>query len=194
MWQLPEVPEEILPILKHRVHVIQQITDDLKGYYPKTVLLFGSMARYLAGDRSGHFPNDIDLLVVGDNPPLAVESKDYGCMVEVNLFKIHQLTEIAKSLRYDTKPVALSKLYGKNLFKKHARDVIAACLLLGPAYNEFGIEQIEIDGLRDKRDYSVHHVLSGKAWWERICTYAKERRGPVKRFSDKIVENYEFQA
>jgi hypothetical protein len=115
-------------------------------------------------------------------------------MVEVNLFKIHQLTEIAKSLRYDTKPVALSKLYGKNLFKKHARDVIAACLLLGPAYNEFGIEQIEIDGLRDKRDYSVHHVLSGKAWWERICTYAKERRGPLKRFSDKIVENYEFQA
>ena len=77
--------------------------------------------------------------------------------------------------------------------KQHSKDVIAACLLLGPDYNQFGIEQIEIDDLPDPRDYSVHKVWHGVKWWEKLSRYAKNRRGPLKRFSDKIVRQYEFE-
>jgi hypothetical protein len=35
-------------------------------------------------------------------------------------------------------------------------------------------------------------VLTGDRWWERLCGYAKERRGPLMRFTDKIVRNYDF--
>jgi hypothetical protein len=76
--------------------------------------------------------------------------------------------------------------------KQHSIDVIAACLLLGSRYNEFGIEQIEIDGLIDKRDYSMHRVLQGEDWWNRLRNYALERRGPWRRFADRMVQNEEF--
>ena len=72
-------------------------------------------------------------------------------------------------------------------------DVIVAAMLLGPAYNEFGIEQIDIDGLTDTRDYSIHRVLTGDAWWQRLRRYACERRGPLMRFTDKIAHNYAFE-
>jgi hypothetical protein len=107
---------------------------------------------------------------------------------------IYQFVDIARSLRYDSKAVALSKLYGSVLAKQHAKNVIAACLLLGASYNDFGIEQIEVEVGVDKRDYSIHRVLVGKQWWRRISDYARERRGPLKRFSDKLVSQYEFDA
>ena len=71
--------------------------------------------------------------------------------------------------------------------------VIAAAMMLGPAYGEFGIEQIEINGIIDTRDYSIHRVLMGGGWWARLCRYAAERRGPLMRFTDKMVRNYEFE-
>ncbi len=168
------------------------ITEDLKAYYPKAVLLFGSFARWLAGEKSDTPPNDMDLLIIGNSRPFEVEKKDYGVAVEFNRLMVDQMVGIAKSLRYDSKVAALSKLYSKNVVKQHSIDVIAACLLLGPMYNEFGIEQIEINGVVDKRDYSVHRVLSGEAWWNRLRAYALERRGPWKRYTDRMIQNEEF--
>jgi hypothetical protein len=171
---------------------IARMAEDVKDYHPKTVLLFGSLARWLAGLKAERLPNDMDILIVGNNPPFKVEKKDYGVAVQLNRMTNDQMVAIAKSLRYDSKVSALSKLYSKNVVKQHSIDVIAACLLLGPGYNDFGIEQIEVDGIIDKRDYSVHQVVFGKEWWERLRAYATERRGPWKRFSDKMVQNEDF--
>ena len=171
---------------------LEIIAEDLKEYYPKAVLLFGSLARWLAGEIADRPPNDVDLLIIGNSRPFKVEKKDYGVSVELNRLTVDQMVGIAKSLRYDTKVAALSKLYSKNVVKQHSVDVIAASLLLGPSYNEFGIEQIEIDGLIDKRDYSVHKVILGENWWTRLREYALERRGPWKRFTDRMIQNEEF--
>jgi predicted nucleotidyltransferase len=178
--------------IQHYIKAMENITEDLKEYYPKTVLLFGSLARWMAGEHSDHPPNDMDLLIVCNSRPFKVEKKDYGVAVELNRLMVDQMVGIAKSLRYDTKVTALSKLYSKNVVKQHSIDVIAACLLLGFRYNEFGIEQIEINGLIDKRDYSIHKVLLGENWWNRLRNYAIERRGPWKRYTDRMVQNEEF--
>ena len=121
-------------------HALEVIAEDLKEYYPKTVLLFGSLARWLAGEIADRPPNDMDLLIVGNSRPFKVEKKDYGVSVQLNRLMVDQMVGIAKSLRYDTKVAALSKLYSKNVVKQHSIDVIAASLLLGPGYNDFGIE------------------------------------------------------
>jgi predicted nucleotidyltransferase len=179
--------------IENRLAAVGQAAEDLRKYHPRAVVLFGSMARCLAGVETENIPNDIDLMVVGDNPPLAVEQKNYGYVLELHRFWVHQFVEIAKSLRYDSKPVALSKLYGSVLAKQHAKNVIAACLLLGSSYNDFGIEQIEVETGIDQRDYSMHRVVVGKQWWADISAYARERRGPLKRFSDKLVSQYDFE-
>ncbi len=172
---------------------LHQLAEDVAEYYPKTVLLFGSLARWLAGVQVEKLPNDMDILVVGNTSPFKVERKDYGAPMQLNRLSVDQTVAIAKSLRYDSKVAALSKLYSKNLVKQHSIDVIAACLMLGPNYNDFGIQQIEVDGIIDKRDYCVHRVLFGEQWWSRLRAYARERRGPWKRFSDRIVYNEEFE-
>jgi hypothetical protein len=172
---------------------IERIKADLKDYHPKALLLFGSLARRLAGDPGDHLPNDVDLLVVTNNTPFMVMKADYGCTVELHSFPVDRIVGIAKSLRYDSRPVALSKLYSRVLAKEHAIDVIAAAMMLGSAYGDFGIEQIEINGITDTRDYSIKRVLMGEAWWRRLCRYASERRGPLMRFTDKIVRNYDFE-
>jgi hypothetical protein len=167
--------------------ILADIVGDLKRHHPKVVLLFGSMARMLTGMVAVPPPNDIDLLAVGDQIPAFLETKDYGFPTELIRMRTRTLTEIARSLRYDSRPVALAKLYGHQLAKQHAIPVIAACLLLGETYRSFGIEQIELDGREDKRDYSVHQVLLGQAWWRQLVAYTRERRGPLKRLSDKMV-------
>jgi predicted nucleotidyltransferase len=190
--QIQTIPENIESKIQRYNKAMESITEDLKEYYPKAVLLFGSLARWLSGERSDHPPNDIDLLIVSNSRPFKVEKTDYGVAVQLNRLMADQMIGIAKSLRYDIKVTALSKLYSKNVVKQHSIDVIAACLLLGPRYNEFGIEQIEINGLIDKRDYSIHKVLLGENWWNRLRDYALERRGPWKRFADRMVRNEEF--
>lgn len=172
---------------------LRKLTNDLTAYHPNAVLLFGSMARYLAGYSLDAVPRDVDILMVGNNVPFEVESKDYGCDIELHIFKNEDIINTAKSLRYDAKPIALSKLYLKVVMKNHSRDIIAACLLLGPAYNDFGIEQIEVDSLIDPRDYSAHKILYGEKWWWYLSEYARERRGALKRFSDKIAGRFEFE-
>jgi hypothetical protein len=179
--------------LQAMLTAMERITTDIKDYHPRVLLLFGSFARYLAGDPGDHLPNDLDLLVVTDNIPFTVMNNDYGCALELHRFTVNRIVGIARSLRYNSRPVALAKLYGRVLARKHSIDVIAAAMLLGPTYGNFGIEQIEIDGITDTRDYSIHRVLTGKAWWERLRHYAKQRRGPLLRFTDRIVRDDVFQ-
>ncbi len=179
--------------IESKQNAVRELTNDLTAYHPNAVLLFGSMARYLAGYSLDAVPRDVDILMVGNNVPFDSESKEYGCNIELHIFKNEDIINIAKSLRYDAKPIALSKLYSKVILKNHSRDLIAACLLLGPAYNDFGIEQIEVDSLIDQRDYSAHKILYGEKWWWYLTEYARERRGALKRFSDKIVGRYEFE-
>ena len=179
--------------LEHNSPLVRQMAIDAEAYYPKAVVLFGSFARCWAGEDTGRLPRDADLLVVGSNNPFAVVQNDYGLKTELFFFHTDDIITIAKSLRYDSKPVMLSKLYSKNIAKQHARDVIAACLLLGPVYTEYGIQQIDIEGRTDKRDYSVHRVLTGRKWWNALSAYARERRGPLKHLSDKIVANDVFK-
>jgi hypothetical protein len=175
--------------LQSMLSAITRITADMKDYHPKALLLFGSFARYLAGEPADHLPNDLDLLAITNNSPFKVTNSDYGCPVELHRFTVDRIVGIARSLRYDSRPVALSKLYGRVLVKKHAIDVIAAAMMLGPTYKEFGIEQIEINGITDRRDYSIHRVLTGETWWKRLSRYAAQRRGPLMRFSDKLARN-----
>ncbi len=158
----------------------------MRAYHPKALILFGSFARYLIDGPTDHMPNDLDLLVVTANLPFMVTHTDYGCPIELHRFTVDRMVGIARSLRYDSRPVALSKLYGRNVMQRHAIDVIAAAMMLGPNYGDFGIEQIEVNGHSDPRDYSVHRVLTGKRWWTRLCDYATQRRGPLLRFSDKL--------
>lgn len=179
--------------LKPMLSAMEQISADMKDYHPKVLLLFGSLARYLAGDPGDHLPNDLDLLVITNNTPFMVMNSEYGCALELHSFTVDRIVGIARSLRYDSRPVALSKLYSRVLVRKHAIDVIAAAMMLGPGYGQYGIEQIEIKGIIDTRDYSIHRVLMGDGWWGRLCRYAAERRGPLMRFTDKIVRNYDFE-
>ncbi|MBL0714401.1 MAG: nucleotidyltransferase domain-containing protein [Desulfosarcina sp.] len=178
--------------LQDKLEALPRITRDLKVYHPRAIVLFGSLARHLQALPLDHAPKDIDILVVGDNVPPAAEKKNYEAPLELLRFRLHPFIELARSLRYDPKPMALTRLYGNQLARRHARNVIAACLLLGPAYSRFGIEQIEVGSLADPRDYSVHRVLHGDRWWRHISDFACERRGPIKRFSDKIAGRDQF--
>ncbi|MEJ2639329.1 MAG: hypothetical protein P8010_07115 [Desulfosarcinaceae bacterium] len=180
----PDDTAEALAICRS---VVDDIAKRLPDYYPKTALVFGSLARLRAGLAVDHFPRDIDILLVGDNKPFELIQREYAHPVEWHCYRTEEILGVARCLRYDPRPLALARLYSRNVVKQHARDVIAACLLLGPGYGEFGIEQIEIDGLADTRDYSVHQVLLGERWWLRLCAYARHRRGPLLRFSDKMV-------
>jgi hypothetical protein len=174
--------------------ILDGITADLVAYYPKALILFGSMARWFAGSEAAALPNDIDVLMIGGNlPPVAVEARDYGFQLELHRLSEYQIVEIARSLRYDVRALALSKLYSKVLAKSHAIDVIAAAMLLGSEYRRFGIEQIEIDGIEDRRDYSIHMALYGGKWWRQLADYARNRRGPIKRLRDKLLWQDRFQ-
>jgi hypothetical protein len=64
--------------------------------------------------------------------PVHGNETDYGCAVELHSFTVDRIVGIARSLRYDSRPVALSKLYGRVLAREHAIDVIAAAMMLGP--------------------------------------------------------------
>jgi predicted nucleotidyltransferase len=180
--------------LKTKLAILPEIIRELETYHPLAVVLFGSLARHLHGLPLDHDPKDIDMLVVGDNVTPTVGRKYSGIPLELLRFRCHPFVTIARSLRYDPKPLVLTRLYGDQLARQHARNIIAACLLLGTGYRHFGIEQIEIDGLEDPRDYSVHEVLAGEEWWRQISSFARERRGPLKRFSDKIAGRDQFVA
>lgn len=172
---------------------LQQLTDDLCACYPRSVLLFGSAVAYVQDSPPGRPPNDLDILLIGDNPLIGIRLEGPGPPVELHRFSTGQATAIARSLRYDCRAVALAKLYTKNVARQHARDVILASMLLGPAYKAFGIEQIDIGGLPDPRDYSRHLVLYGHDWWQRLSEWACQRRTFFQRLADKAMQADRFQ-
>jgi hypothetical protein len=164
---------------------LARIAAESRDCHPKAVLLFGSAAAFLENPLPEVFPHDLDILLVSNNTPQLFWD-DIRPPVELHRYRVEEMIGIARSLRYDIKALAVSKLYAKNVIKQHARDVIAASLLLGPDYNDFGIQQIEIDGRTDGRDYSLHKVLAGDSWWRRLTRWARQRRGPLMRMSDKL--------
>ena len=133
--------------------LLEEVTGKLSACYPKAVLLFGSAVAFLENPDANPVPNDLDILLVTDNPLLDITLEGLDPPVELHRFHSHEVSVVARSLRYDSRAVAISKLYAKNVAKQHARDVILASILLGPSYNDFGIEQIDIQGRIDTRDY-----------------------------------------
>ncbi len=154
---------------------------------PKVITLFGSTVPYLDGVADTRPPNDLDILLVGDFLMASPDAPVSPLPVELHPFRTEEMISIAHTLRYSPKPLALSRLYGKAVVKQHSRNIIAACLLLGPSYRNFGIEQIDVDGLEDTRDYSRHRVLHGRDWWRRLQAFARRRRNVFEHMADKIV-------
>lgn len=167
--------------------VLANVVKALAGYYPKAVLLFGSGVAFLQDPLENPAPRDLDILLVTDNPLVDIRLEDIEPPVELHRFRSDEVCTVARSLRYDRRPVALAKLYTKNVVKQHARDVILASILLGPSYNAFGIEQIEVGARIDTRDYSSHMVLYGHAWWRQLTEWARRRRTLFERLADKLV-------
>jgi hypothetical protein len=167
--------------------MLDKLAKDLADCYPKAVLLFGSSVAFLHDPLANPAPHDLDILLVADNPLVGVQFEDISPPVELHRFRSEEVCAVARSLRYDNKAVALGKLYAKNVVKQHARDVILACILLGPSYNAFGIEQIEVGSRIDARDYSRHMVLYGHGWWWQLTEWARHRRSLFERLADKMV-------
>jgi len=184
---------DVDPRLRRHMAALRRLTRELAAGHARSVLLFGSTARRLIGSRQDRVPADLDIIAVTNNyfPPPAEQA--YGLPVQLHRFRIERMIALAAMLRYDPKPVILARLYGHNVIQGHARRVIAACLLLGPDYPEFGIQQIDIDGRADTRDYSVHQVMHGHEWWARLTAFARERRGPIKRLSDRLTGLDQFR-
>lgn len=178
--------------LEHMLAFVAQITAAVQACHPKALVLFGSLARTLAGDPGQRPPNDVDLLLVTNNLFTAALPASGDFPVELHRLTVERVVGIARSLRYDSRAICLSKLYGRVLARQHAIDVITAAMLLGPSYGDFGIEQIDVDGITDTRDYSIHRVLIGDAWWQRLRQWAGRRRGPWLRLSDKLAHNDMF--
>jgi hypothetical protein len=167
--------------------VLADVVQALAGCYPKAVLLFGSGVAFLQDPLANPAPNDLDILLVADNPLVDIRLEDFEPPVELHRFRSDEVGAVARSLRYDRRAVALTKLYAKNVVKQHARDVILASILLGPSYGAFGIEQIEIGARIDTRDYSLHIVLHGQEWWQQLTQWARQRRNLFERLADRMV-------
>jgi hypothetical protein len=167
--------------------VLADVVRALAGCYPKAVLLFGSGVAFLQDPLANPAPNDLDILLVADNPLVDIRLENFEPPVELHRFRSDEVCTVARSLRYDRRAVALTKLYTKNVVKQHARDVILASILLGPSYNAFGIEQIEVGARIDTRDYSRHIVLHGQEWWQRLTLWARQRRNLFERLADRMV-------
>lgn len=172
---------------------LRALAERMAGCHPKAILLFGSAAAFLEDPTAHPPPNDLDILLVADNPLPDMDFADLNPPVELHRFRIGDAMAVARCLRYDTKALALARLYTKNLAKQHARDVILASLLLGPSYNDFGIEQIDVGGRPDTRDYSRHRVLYGHDWWRRLSAWARQRRSLFERLADKSVGADHFE-
>ena len=181
------------PSLRRLKFQLESLAREMTGCHPRAILLFGSAAAFLEDPRALPPPHDLDILLVADNPLPEIGFGKLSPPVELHRFRVAEATAVARSLRYDAKAVALSKLYAKNVAKQHARDVILASLLLGPAYKAYGIQQIDVDGRTDPRDYSRHRVLFGHDWWQRLSAWARQRRGLFERLADKAVMADQFE-
>ncbi len=162
--------------------LLGHITQDIIRYYPKTLILFGSAARYLHGGMT-EAPEDIDLIHVGTMSP--IDKKKYDLPVDLFFFDTREIISIARTLRYLPKAAARAKMFMKDNWKGYVRADIAACLLLGKKYPEYGFLQMEDE--EKPRDYSTHAVLHGEPWWRALQEYAQDHRGALGLGIDKTL-------
>lgn len=162
--------------------ILECITRDVIGTYPRALILFGSAARYLQNEQT-EVPEDIDLLHVGSMPP--IEKQTYDIPVDLFFFETREMIAIARTLRYLPKAAARAKMFMKDNWKGYVRSDIAACLLLGPRYPEYGFMQMEDED--QHRDYAIHSILHGGAWWRALQQYAQEHRGALGLGIDKTL-------
>ena len=160
--------------------IIADVKEILEASHPKAVLLFGSGARFLLKTQEQE-PQDLDILYVGTFTPVLPET--YPIPLELHGFASDEIIGIAKSLRYSPKAISRAKMYMRDTWHGTVRSDIAACLLLGPAYHDYGFLQMEDED--DPRDYAAHLVLSGKQWWQSLQTYAQTHRGTLGFIVDK---------
>ncbi len=162
--------------------ILGRITQDLLHYYPKALILFGSTARYLQGGET-EAPEDIDLLHVGTMAP--TDRREYDIPFDLFFFETREIISIARTLRYLPKAAARAKMFMKDNWKGYVRADIAACLMLGPKYPDYGFLQMEDE--EKPRDYSTHAVLYGEPWWRALQEYAQEHRGALGLGIDKTL-------
>ena len=164
------------------------IRDDLAAHHPKTVLLFGSAARWmqkLQNEKTKVF----DVFYVASFTP--VLSKSLPVKVDLHAYKEYEIIRIARSLRYSPRFLSRAKMYMQDTWHATLRSDIAACLLLGPAYQDYGFLQMENE--ETFRDYSIHEVIFGKTWWRSLQAWTQDYRGPKGLFFDKVLANDQFK-
>ncbi len=169
-------------VSKTLLEVIEKIRVDLARFYPKTVVLFGSAARFMCGVQE-QAPQDIDLLYVGSIRP--IKNEKYPIDHDFFFFEEHEIVSIARSLRYQPKALSRAKMYFKDSWNGYVRSDIASCLLLGASYASYGFLQMENE--EEFRDYSIHNVLLGESWWCALQAFAQDYRGIKGLGVDKIL-------
>ena len=168
--------------------ILELIRDDLAAHHPKTVLLFGSAARYMQKLQKEK-PKDFDVFYVASFTP--VLSKSLPVKVDLHAYKEYEIIRIARSLRYSPRFLSRAKMYMQDTWHATLRSDIAACLLLGPAYQDYGFLQMENE--ETFRDYSIHEVILGKTWWRSLQAWTQDYRGPKGLFFDKVLANDQFK-
>jgi len=168
--------------------ILELIRADLGRHHPKAVLLFGSAARYLQNSQK-EAPQDFDVFYVAAFTP--VPSKTLPVKVDLHAYTEYELVGIARSLRYSPRFLSRAKMYMQDTWHGTLRYDIAACLLLGPSYADYGFLQMENE--KSYRDYSVHEVIFGKRWWRALQSWAQEYRGPKGLFLDKSLGTDHFK-
>jgi hypothetical protein len=168
--------------------IVDRIRDDLAAHHPKTILLFGSAARYLQKIQEEK-PKDFDVFFVAAFTP--VLSKSLPVKLDLHVYTEYEILRIARSLRYSPRVVSRAKMYMQDTWHATLRSDIAACLLIGPSYQDYGFLQMENE--ETYRDYSIHKVIFGKRWWRSLQTWAQEHRGPKGLFFDKVLGSDQFK-
>jgi len=174
--------------MKNISKLLRLIRDDLSTHHPRTVLIFGSAVRYLQKIQEEE-PEDFDIFYVAPFTPVLSES--IPVKVDLHCYTEYELIRIARSLRYSPKFLSRAKMYMQDTWHATLRSDIAACLLLGPTYQDYGFLQMEDE--KTFRDYSIHEVLSGKKWWHALQAWTQDHRGPKGLFFDKALGNDRFR-
>jgi hypothetical protein len=151
--------------IEQKLEIIEKVKSDAAMYEPSAMLLFGSTARYLLGERCGRLPGDIDFIYIGDRDPKEIWEKDYGCELNLFMMKPMGVEKLANSLEGEPSPKTLFRLFFNGLLQLNLGEKVTSCLLLGPDYPCYGISQANCNGSIDQRDYSAHIAILGGEWW-----------------------------
>jgi predicted nucleotidyltransferase len=189
----------IIPENEKKLEIVEDIKKELLEFNPKSIVLFGSLSRYVLGTYC--IARDIDLMYVGENDisDIVKRTEREGN----NLFSIKpsDVKKTADWLRYDDLIFYIhAKLFFYSFTQKYPIEVLCK-LLIGSEYQKYGFTQRYEKGLetyrggklrRDSSDLSSHSVLFGNEWWNNVCSYARQRRGPLNYVSDLIAKKNVF--